>query len=287
MGTEQAQPGSQHHTEPPGIRTTRPATPVTSSSRRALCWSWERAAQQQGPECPKPAPSAACLFCRREPPGDHSEGSQTEAAGTWGLRRQTSRFPNLGRHRPALHGPQVTGYQSALSWPALRAPGNLPAAVYTSGRRPCLGPWLTGLGHLPQEPGTLCGQRTGRRSVPERQPLWASASAPCAALTAQSLLSSSRDTCHRRGLVPPPRPLTHLPPFSLHLWLPSGVLTRNGQKNQNISKAIRKGRSQTQRVRQRPDSVHGQRPCSVAPRPEAHPWVGPAVKSRCVRVTRP
>lgn len=182
--------------------------------------------------------------------------------------------------------PRATGHQGALSWPALRAPGNLPAAVYTSGRRPCPGPWLTGLGHLPHEPGTLCGQMTGRRSVPERQP-----SGPRPLLPAQRwhTVPPQLQQGHRSPSGPCPSSSAPYPPPSI---LPAPLaaqwgLTRNGQKNQNISKAIRKGRSQTQRVRQRPDSVHGQRPCSVAPRPEAHPWVGPAVKSRCVRVTRP
>lgn len=100
------------HGTPRGMRTTCPAIPVTPPRAGLPALELERAAQQQGPECPKPVPSAACLFCRREPPGDHSEGSRTEAVGTRGSRQQTSRFPNLGWQRPALHGPQVTGHQT-------------------------------------------------------------------------------------------------------------------------------------------------------------------------------
>lgn len=160
--------------------------------------------------------------------------------------------PRLAEARP----PRTTGHRPPdLGRPLLASSegtGQPSAAAYTSWRRPCPG--------LPHEPGALCGQMTGRRSVPERQPLRAAASAPCAALAARPLLSPSRGTWHRGDLVPPPRPLTQLPPFSLHLWLPSGVLTENGQRNQNISKAIKKGWSQTQGTRRRPDSVHGQGP---------------------------
>lgn len=102
--------------------------------RRALRWSWN-VQRSTGARVPKASALAACLCCRREPPGGHSEGSGTEAAGTRGSRQQTSRFPNLGRRpRTTGHRPPDSGRPLVASSEGTGQPS---AAAYTSGQRPC------------------------------------------------------------------------------------------------------------------------------------------------------
>lgn len=210
-----------------------PATPLSP-----LCAGLLAAAAAAGARVPEAGALA---------PGDHSEGSLSRGCRGTAIVQQTSPFPNLGGVSPPC-----TGH---------RPPDSARSASSEGTGQPCLGPWLTGLGHLPPEPGTLCGQATGRRSVPEGQPLQ-----PRPPLPARWPHGpSSAPTGHRApaDLVPPPRLLP--PPSSTSGYRGGSSLKMNGKTRH--PKSHEKGSEQTPR-QAKDNRVRGQG-CSAVPCPEA------------------
>lgn len=204
-----------------------PAAPGTSSPQGSLRWSWERAvSSSRGPSAPSRCPRPLASSAAASPQVTTAKGLGREAAGTQGSASRLPAFLTLAGVGPPStdHRSQVTGHQTRRNAPSRaqrlrqnspsRCSAHLPAQAVP-------GPLADGLGHRPpsQARSVVGGQDAGRAraAAPQPRPLL-----PAGAQVTVGTLSPL-----------PPRPL---PPFPLHLWLPSGILTENGRKNQTSQK---------------------------------------------------